>query len=357
MKIAILSCANLSRAQYIYKYLHLLDLYNCEYDVIFWNRTLESIDIDCKANFISYDQFIDSYKPLKEKIGAYIKFAQFVNKTINQNKYDKLIILTTPMAISVLIQCFGKYRKKYLFDFRDLTKEFFYPYKKVVQKIANNSELFITSSPGYLNYFVTKKISNYALCHNTFSEIAFKQNLKLNKSDIIRISYWGAIRQVDYNKKICELFGNDKRFIFSYHGDGAYKELKKFCEDKGFENIYFTGRYGLQDIQKFAEETDILFNAYETDFVTTPSLAVKVYDSIEYRLPLVISQGTFMETYLKDTNYTFLFEASRDKIDELYNWYKSLDEQLVNKDFNAMYDQVEKDDVIFQEKLKVFVGE
>lgn len=356
MKIAILSCANLSRAQYIYKYLHLLDKYDCQYDVIYWNRTLEEVDIDCNANFISFDEYIDSYKKFHQKITDYIRFATFVNKTVKQNKYDKLIILTTPMAVCVLPLCFGRYKGKYLFDFRDLTKEYIYLYKKVVQKIARNSELFATSSPGYLEYFPETQIDNYVLCHNTLSEIAFKKECEISRKDVIRVSYWGAIRQVEYNKRICEIFGNDDRFEFYYHGDGAYVELDHFCREKGYNNIHFTGRYALKDIKKFASETDILFNAYETDFVTTPSLAVKVYDSVEYRLPLIVSEGSFMEKYLKGSEFTFVFKLRESILDEMYTWYKNLGKLTLDNSFYNVFRQVKRDDEIFEDKLRRFVG-
>ncbi len=356
MKIGILLCANLERAQYLYKYVEILDILKCDYEVIYWNRLLSNYVIQCNGKFIPFDEKIDSYKPLIYKSKKYFKFICFAHHIIKKNNYDKLILFTTPSVISVWDLCLGKYKGKYIFDYRDLTKEYFKPYRKLTQKLICTSEIFITSSPGYLSYFKPEKIKNWILCHNTYGDITFKSNLCLNKKDPIKIVYWGAIRQLEYNKKICDLFGNDKRFKMIYHGDGAYIELTNYCKERDIKNIEFTGGYLLQQIESFAEETDILFNAYETDFVTTPSLSVKVYDSLEYRLPMVVSKKTYMESYLKKYDHVFCFNISDSILDDLYEWYMGLNENIVLGSFEHLKEEISTDEEKFKKIMKEFVN-
>lgn len=356
MRVAILSCADLSRAQYIYKYFSLLDIYGWEYDVIYWNRTLDNNEIECKGNFISYDKAIDSYKPLYKKIFSYMGFAKFVRKTIKKNKYDKLIVLTTPMAICIFELCLGKYRKKYLFDYRDLTKEYIPIYKKLVQMLVKNSGMFVASSPGYFRYVICDENQKKVLCHNTFFDIKFKKELDLSRNGKIRVAYWGAVRQFEYNKRVCDLFGNDERFIFTYHGDGCYLELQEYCNKRGYENIFFTGRYCLEDIGNFAKNTDILFNAYELDFVTKPSLAVKVYDSIEYKLPMLVSKGAYMDEYLAKYKYVCSFEFANKILDDIYDWYMTLNEDEINEEFDKVIKNIIEDEELFNKEIYKFIG-
>lgn len=355
MNIGVFLCADLERAQYIYKYVDLLERLQCSYDIVYWNRNLSDFTIDCKAKLIPYDEKIDSYQPLLYKTGAYLRFRRFVKKVIKENSYDKIILLTTPMAVSVFDVCFRQYKGKYLFDFRDLTKEYFMPYRKLVQRLVCKSGLFVTSSPGYLSYFDEDKIPNYVLCHNTLGIIRDKKKLELKKEFPIRIAYWGAVRQVEYNKKICDLFGNDERFVFTYHGDGAFAELQNYCTGRGITNINFTGRYSLEEIEMFARDADILFNAYETDFVTMPSLAVKVYDSLEYQLPMVVSRKSFMEKYLKKYSHVFPFRLEEGILDKLWEWYRSLEQFKTEQSFEKLKQKIQKDDIEFEKKVKAFV--
>lgn len=356
MKIGIVLCANLEKAQYLYKYVDLLDSVDCTYDIIYWNRNLSSYKIKCRGKYIAFNEKVDSFKPLIFKIKRYIRYVKFVHKVIKNNHYDGLILLTTPTAIVLSDLCMGKYSNKYLFDYRDITKEYFFPYKKLVQKLAYTSKLFVTSSPGYLANFNLEKINNWVLCHNTYKDISFKKIFKLNQKKVINIAYWGAIRQVEYNKKICEIFGNDERYEFTFHGEGAYEELRRFCVENEIKNIHFTGRYFIDQINEFAQKTDILFNAYETDYVTTPSLAVKVYDSLVYQLPLIVSKNSFMESYLKKNNHVFVFSLD-DKyiLDKLYNWYFSLDEIIIEESLQKLQKIIEQDENEFKQKLYEFV--
>jgi hypothetical protein len=356
VKIGLILCADLEKAQYLYKYIELLDSVKCCYDVIYWNRNLSNYKIQCDGCLIPFNEKIDSFKPLVFKVRQYLRFFRFVHRVIKKNSYDKLIVFTTPAAIVLLDLCLNKYKKRYLFDYRDITKEYLFIYKKAVEKLANSSNMFVVSSPGYLNNFDLKKIENWVLCHNTYKDISYKKSFEKNIEEPIKIVYWGAVRQVEYNKKICKLFGNDDRFDFIFHGDGAYEELRLFCEKRKIKNITFTGKYFLNQINEFAHRTDILFNAYETDYVTTPSLAVKVYDSLVYQLPLIVSKNTFMESYLKENEHVFTFSLDDNSIlDKLYEWYVHLDIEKVKKSFERLHSQVEKDEEVFKNRLFEFL--
>lgn len=356
MKIGLVLCANLEKAQYLYKYIGLLDSMDCDYDIIFWNRELSDFRIATKGNYISYNEAIDSFKPFIFKIKSYIKYSIFVHKQIKKYEYDKLIVFTSPAAFSIMDLCFGKYKKSYLFDYRDLTKEYINIYKNIIQKLAYNAALFTTSSPGYLCNFDTKKLNAYALCHNTFDDFCIKKKYKKNETDPIRIVYWGAVRQFEYNKNICKIFGNDNRFVLVYHGDGCYYELEKYCKNNNISNVYFTGKYCLNQIESFANQADIVFNAYETDFVTTPSLAVKIYDSVMYSLPIIVSANSFMEKYLEIYKHVFVFSLRNETIlDDLYDWYRMLDVKKVQDSIDRLYYKICNDEKIFEKKLKEFV--
>lgn len=354
-RIAILCCGDLSRAQYIYKYLKFFDENGYKYDLIYWNRSNEDNRDKCEGSLIEFNKIIDSYLPFYKKIFSYIEFASFVNNQIKNHDYKAIICLTSPMAVCVVKNLLCKYKKRYLFDFRDLTKEYFSLYKKLVQSIAYNSGLFVASSPGYLDWFDMKHIGEFCLCHNTFSKVSFKKNFYKNEKEPIRIAYWGAIRQIEYNKKVCDYFGNREEIEFIYHGEGGGAELDAYCREKNYNNIRFTGKYYLNEISRFAAETDIVFCAYDIDFVTSPAMAVKVYDSIEYQLPIIVTKGSFMEKYLEGISHMMPIDIKETKLEDIILWYKEIDENLAKNDFVILKNTINSDEDVFYSKLRSFL--
>ena len=74
MKIGLILCADLEKAQYLYKYIELLDSVKCCYDVIYWNRNLSNYKIQCDGCLIPFNEKIDSFKPLVFKVRQYLRF-------------------------------------------------------------------------------------------------------------------------------------------------------------------------------------------------------------------------------------------------------------------------------------------
>ena len=208
---------------------------------------------------------------------------------------------------------------------------------------------------GYLSYF--HKQIKAQVCHNTLPNVHFKKNFKVNMEFPIRISYWGAIRQINYNKKVCDMFGNDSRFCFNFYGDGCYKELREYCKTQNYNNIYFGGKYKISDIGSFAQKTDILFNAYDRDFVTMLSLSVKMYDSLEYMLPMLITKDTYMADFLGEMDYVCLINVKKEYKETILKWYKKLNKEKIRRDFEKFMEIVKNDEDEFVNKLKQFCEE
>lgn len=358
--IAIVLFNDLRLCQFLYKYTAVLDINKIDYTVIYWNRSaVEYSDYGFSGKVIEFSYKTDTYQSFSKKIYAFIKYAKFMRKTIKKNSYQKLIVLTSQTAVSLRGILIGRYKGKYIYDYRDITKE---PksriYRKMIIKIIDNAKFFMFSSPGFIDYLKINVNSNYCFVHNSQMEDYKKDFLNIKKNLPINIVYWGMIRQIDYNKKICDLFGNDERFNLKFHGDGHYPILNEYCFNHGYNNIEFTGKYDFKkDISTFSGETDILNCLYENDECTRPTLAVKLYDAIRYRIPILVNKNSYLSYYLKNNRFALDLnvEEKENCKDEIISWYLSLDKSIINKDFDYMEKKIITDDCLFKNIVLEFV--
>lgn len=351
--IGIICFNSLRYAQFIYKYTKILDKENIEYEVVYWNREGDSIAQD--KNWISYEKRINTFQPFYKKIFSFISFTCFMYKTILNKKYDKLIILTTQTAIPLFPLLMSKYRNKYIYDYRDITYENIGIYKFMVNKLIDTSCFTAISSRGFIDSkFLDSHNGKYVISHNCRNLDLL--NLKRKPSNKIRIVYWGQVRQVQFNKKICDLFGNDDRFQIIYHGAGFHDELKKYIEIKKYKNIHITGAYYLHEIESFAENTDYILNMYENDKQQKPAMTVKFYDALKYGLPMLVTKGSYMSKIVDEYNLGLSIDLDERNVkDILINKKKDIYNGIGNN-IKKMYDSVRKDDLFFEKELRRFTN-
>lgn len=362
--IAIIGFTDLHIMQYLYKYTNILDNAGIQdYEVIFWNRAGGVYDKTFAGNAVAYEVPLNTYLPFWKKVSAFVRYTTFVRKQIRKKKYEKLIILTTPTAIPLADLLIGKYKNRYIFDYRDISKEDkSKAYTELVRLIIDKSYMTPMSSYGFLDILgLSKSNAKILLAHNTQKITNTPAHLSHHKKNApLRISFWGMVRQADFNCKLCDVFGNDKRFMLSYHGEGATGQIQQYCLEQGYTNINFSGRYKYSEVEHFAEQTDIIHCIYEfqTDVTMKPAMQVKVYDAMKFRLPILLHAGSYSAQYVK--KFGIAFEVNPDEgkkiADEIYEWYQNLDMDVVNEGFSKMADIVHQDDVIFQHKVLEFCG-
>lgn len=350
-KIAIVGFHNLHLMQFLYKYTEILDKYNVEYDVLYWERDEVQYPIKFNGIPIKYSYVTSNYTSKRKKILGYLKCRSFFIKKIKENQYDRIILLTTQTAIALSPLVLKRYRNRFIFDFRDLTMEKNPIYRYVEMQLIKQSSFVAISSPGFID--VLQKDHQYIISHNC-KNLEFNSG-SLSKKIPLRMTFWGIVRQEDYQKKICDKFGNDNRFELYYHGEGCTMSLANYCEKHKYDNIKFTGRYYPEDIPDFAEKTDILLNLYENEGKQEYALTVKLYDAVRYHIPMLISKGSYMERYLKEYSFAKAIDLNSVDNSEIIGWYSQLKEENLIKDFECFVKQVYRDDEVFEEKLMKFI--
>ena len=117
----------------------------------------------------------------------FIKYMRFVYTTIRAHKYDRLIVLTAQTAVMLSPLLLSIYRKKYIFDYRDMTFEKNKVYKYIIKNLFRYSSINSVSSPGFLD--VLGIHGKYIISHNC-SDFSLR-NLQPTKANVIRIVFWG----------------------------------------------------------------------------------------------------------------------------------------------------------------------
>ncbi|MBS5479149.1 MAG: hypothetical protein KHY83_10870, partial [Coriobacteriia bacterium] len=273
---------SLRYSQYAFKYSQILKKHNVEHEFVFWNRD----GIDCNLhNVICFDKQMSDFLPLCKKLPLLFSYASFVKRTIRERDYSGLIVFTSQMATMLMPLLLGEYKDRFIFDYRDISREGFSPYRSAVRKIASHARFTAVSSPAFEDV-IGPGCSTYVVSHN---ERGLKFDIAQETSidyGVIRVAFWGTIRQLSFNKLVCHRFGSDKRFSLTFHGSGCIEELEHYCKENGFDNINFTGVYDEVDIESFAQATDLLLNAYENDAIQKLAYTVKYYDGLRYGIPI-----------------------------------------------------------------------
>ena len=353
MKIALVAFNDLNICQYLYKYTEVLDKNGVEYDVLYWNRSGKEIaDVGFEGKAISFGRPMNSYQSFTRKISLFLRYREFLKKTIIENGYDFLIILTSQTAVALCDLLLGEYSGRFIFDYRDLTFENVVPfYDQLIKTIVSNARHTFFSSPGFIDYLKIDGHRNISISHNSHHCVDVGSIKKKNEGTI-RLSYWGMIRQVSHFCKVCDVFGHDNRYELVFHGEGRGQALKDYCSNNGISNVKFTGTYNYRkDIDRIASEADIINCIYENDRIMTPTLAVKLYDSLHYGIPIVVSKGSFIARFLADASFAIAVDLSEKTTDRIASWYQSLDSDEVARDFSYYRELISKDDRLFESKL------
>lgn len=224
-KIAIVGFHSLHLMQFLYKYTEILDKHSIDYDVIYWDRNVDT-SIKYKpfnGNKIAFHYKMDNYQPKRKKIVGFIRCVIFSYHTLIKGNYERVIFLTTQTILP--LNLYAKFKeKKYIYDYRDVTYEHNQRIKTIIKNLIEKSYVTYMSSLGFKEILgENQKIMIAHNCSNLRYEAVEKK-----LSDEIRIVFWGMIRQIEFHKKICDCFGNKNRFKVFYHGEGSGDMLRAY---------------------------------------------------------------------------------------------------------------------------------
>lgn len=330
MKIAVLGFTKAKYMTYMHFYLNQIDQKKDEVHLIYWLRD-HNPDSELPEGVIghAFDCPMSDAIPLTKKLPKIFKFGEFAKKKIKEITPDFLIVLHSTTGISIYNLLNGKYKKKYIFDYRDVTYERKSFYRKMVGKIVKNSALCFTSSDGFRKFLPENAtiLNSHNISNTEFHDEARKL-YSPEKHTPIRIAFWGLIRNQKINEALIERLADDPRFEIHYYGraQGGMLTLMVESQEK-YNNVFFHGEYAPTDRMAMAQNTDIIHNMFDNSDKTMPiAMSNKYYDGPLFLLPQLCTKSSHMGKLCTKAGIGFECDpADADFADKVYEYYMELD--------------------------------
>lgn len=344
MKILIIGFSKIKYMPYVNFYLDNTDLKNNEVHLVFWNKDGKS-DAAPKNGVILHEFSVpqNDAAPKFSKLGNFLKFRRFTLSVMKKHGFDRIVVFHSVPALLFFDKLLTKYKNRYIFDYRDVTYERFLPFKKAVVCTAKNARAVFVSSEAF--YEIIPKSEKTHIIHNLHTDsLSHRLDFK-KKAEPLSISFWGFVRQHDFNLKIIKALENDDRFVLNYYGASLISSaaIKDYCEINGVKNVRIFGEYNPEERCEFAKSAALIHNMYQND-TTKYAMGNKFYDGLVFRLPLVCTKGSFMgETAEKYGVGIALDPCDPDFADKIYDYYTALDEKAFKESCDAALEKVLKE--------------
>ena len=362
MKVLLLGFGKIAYMPYMNFYLDTLkDTENITFELIYWDRDGKADAEVPKAISKAYkfEAHIEEQLPFLKKLKYFIRYRKFALNILKNNRYDKIIVLHTTPGLTLLDYLIRKYRKRYLLDFRDVSYEYIWFYRKLVAMLSINSALTFVSSDAFRKFLPNSgkvfTIHNYL--EDSLKHMMIRKQFARARN-VIRISFWGLVRQVGVNKKLMDAIGNDARFELHYYGrmqqDG--RDMESYAKEKHYSNVFFHGAYMPDDRYDFALKTDIIHNVYDCGHTMGNAMANKFYDGLIFGIPQVCTKGSFMGKLVKTKDIGETIDLNSDTIaDDLYEYYQKIDWKNFDSDCNNTLSIILKEQDEAKRKLKKLI--
>lgn len=348
MRVCIVAFSNLTVCPYVRVYADLLESLKIKYDIIYWDRRNKCEPTDYPT--IRYGKQLNDEKPLIEKLPYMYGYARFIKRTISEQKYNRIIVLTSLPGVLLSGYLAKYYQNRYIFDIRDYSYEHISFYNTKMKSLMTNSALNVISSPGFLDFLPSK---NAVICHN----MSFKANSghKLSRNqDIgcIRIGFAGVIRYYDECIEFIDAIKNDSRIEFRFYGEGPKEHgIREYCRSNMVTNVKFFGPYKPDEKEDIIDSIDIIYNAYGNKSPKVRyALSNKCYDAPWYKKPLLVNENTSMADYTRGYSYA-ISDNEKHLADNIYNWYMNIDWRTFDAITDKAIQKAMSDNEVFKKKL------
>ena len=220
----------------------------------------------------------------------------------------------------------------------------------VDRAIIRKSRLTVFTSQGFVKYLFGKKHpKNITLMPNklsTYFDAEKKATVKSSDMDIkhIKFGFIGLIRYPNTIIRFAKVIGKYfPQHEFHFFGDA---EKKEYIDDElhSYKNVIMHGAFeNPKDLQNIYSKIDISIVCYDT---TSGNVRIaepnKLYESIFFETPLVVSSGTFLEERVKEYNVGYAIDASQDNtIIEFVNGItKDNIETIIGRMKNIQYNEL-----------------
>ena len=363
MKVLLLGFGKIAYMPYMNFYLDALRGKDIQFELIYWDRDgkLDAEVPQSISRSYKFEAHLEEQLPFKSKLKYFVKYRKFAMNILKRNKYDRIIVLHTTPGLTLFDFLIRKYKGRYLLDFRDISYEYIPAYRKLVGILSKNSAVTFVSSNAFRKFLPKEK--NIFTIHNYLEDSLNHRMLRkycARERKVIRVSYWGLVRQADVNKKVMDALGNDSRFELHYYGrmQQAGREMERYARDKEYNNVFFHGAYMPSDRYEFAKNTDMIHNIYDCGYTTGNAIGNKYYDGIIFGIPQICTEESYMGKLVEKTGVglTILLDLPN-MADIIWQYYDSITWNTFEKACSAELNSIVEQQQVAKKKLVDFCND
>lgn len=279
--------------------------------------------------------FTNKFKNLEPQIIGSLTNGKYLNRIVSGFREVSKIIRNHPTDTlyyvwgfdSGLVHLFRK--SNYIYEISDIRYANFpfplnYVFKCLDRWIIKNSVCTPITSEGFVRWIGLSKASSgkYVLLPNklspSFLDIKRKQVSK-PMAERIKVGYAGLYRYPNTVLKLARIIGERFSETFEFHfwgkGDEAiFAKIKDLCNK--YSNIYEHGPFkNPDDLQKVYDTFDIVACNYDIDGINERIAEPnKLYESIFFNKPIIVSEGTFLSTKVKELGIGYVVNKEDDDL-------------------------------------------
>lgn len=192
-------------------------------------------------------------------------------------------------------------------------------FKCIDKYIISCSYRTVLTSRGFVDYLYEYKESptNIVLLENRLNNELKGVAVSMHLVDVraIKFAFVGAVRYprtiLTFAKVIAEQYPQHQ---FHFYGEGYFSEMAKELCQQHPENLFFHGSFSNPgDLPRIYSEVDINVVCYDQASmnvrIAEPN---KLYESIFFRVPLVVSENTFLERRVKEMGVGYSIDSTNE---------------------------------------------
>lgn len=351
MRVAIILPSVHWNCPYADIYARLFDKYGIQYDMISFNRKLDQEDT--KHHF---DYGLSNSSSSIKKLIALLKYCSFVSRILKKEQYDRLVVFSSQVGLGLLPTLLLHYKKRYIFDYRDLSIEQYlkYPFRYLLK----NSYINVVSSPGFIR--VLPKEFVYYICHNVNVETAERSVNTVISGDWPKgtkhILTIGGIRDYEANKEVIDSIAGRSDYSLSFVGRGeSSQQLANYCNSINASNVSFSGFYEKEQEKDFVLSADFINIFYPRKLSHDTAISNRFYNSLIYKKPMITTANTIQGDLAAEYRVGVALNNCNELVSELNSFIKSNDYSQYCVRCNTLLLKIIKEQHSFENRLLSFV--
>lgn len=228
-----------------------------------------------------------------------------------QKKYRDQDCLFYCFSFEIALFAFIFHCRPYIYESSDLMYTYFRQkilvrlFKRIDRVLIRKSILTVFTSQGFANYlFENNPPNNIALITNRLEPVilrhpAIDRQASTPNRKKLKISFCGMLRYrplLVFANTVAEYFPDMSLHFYGTVANFTSTNAELLEKIKNAPNIFFHGEYKTPyDLPTIYTDTDLILCTYDTTYLNVRYAEPnKIYEAIFFRIPIIVSEGTFL---------------------------------------------------------------